>query len=112
MVVTLESMIKRIRMNGGKTAPLIATAIELLSNKVNIALGQIESSRDHKIFWRAVNECRKAGDELSAARHATGFITREELEGELKRSDFETFLWCAATAAATALGVLLAVRYG
>ena len=112
MLVTIECLIKKIRMNGGKTAPLVANAFDKMNTELKMLRAQMEASTSHEIFWEAANECRKAGEELSAARHATGFITREELDGQLKRSDFETLLWCAATAVATATGVLLAVNYG
>lgn len=110
MLVNLEYLIKKIRLNGGKTAPLTADALDKINTELKLIRAQAEASKDHGIFWEAVNECRKAGEDLEAVRHATGFITREELEGELRRSDIETVLWCAATAVVTA--VVTVVIYG
>lgn len=40
------------------------------------------------------------------------YVTRDQLDDAIERSDFQTFLWCAGTAVVTAFAVLLAVHYG
>lgn len=106
---TVDALIKQY--NGKKKPDPISKSIALLDKRVTLAENAIQSDA----FKEAVSLVHFTNIELIATQKAmrdNGYVLKSELSEYIDRSDFETFLWCMATAAATALGVLLAVWNG
>lgn len=103
--ISLDADLKRLRMNGGKTPPLVARICEKLGMEIKRLRGQIDGSTSSKIFWEAVTECHHAGMELSFRRKR---YVRTFLAG------FCTAWLIVVILAAifTANGAVLAVHYG
>lgn len=96
MVVTLESMIKRIRMNGGKVAPLVADAFDKFNTELKLIRGEMQGSKDHKILWDAITNCHHAANDLQELRNvnkANGFVTIDQLEKATTYSFWDTVIY-------------------
>lgn len=108
---SLDALIKQIRSQKQEQTSRLASALQLIAARLNTHHEAIYGD----VFKQAISDLYHAANQLTEIRgilKRDGYVTKSEMGKCIERSDLETFLWCLASAAAAALGVLLAVHYG